>query len=189
LQQPHGQAPHRAAFHFIELLEATHLIYRLQPFGYGKEVLRGRFKIYLADAAISPAVMLKGNAMLDDPMALGVAAETTVFKHLFSRYYSRNARFTYWRGKQDHEVDLVAEMGGELVPFEVKYRSEAANARNLKGMLELCESKKVKRAYVVTRSVEDLGELALPAAKSRTRIVRVPAALLCYWLGEAEAGV
>jgi predicted AAA+ superfamily ATPase len=35
------------AQHFIELLEATHLIYRLPPFGYGKDVLRGRFKIYL----------------------------------------------------------------------------------------------------------------------------------------------
>ena len=40
---------------FIELLQATHLIYRLAPFGYGKDVLRARFKIYLADAAIAPA--------------------------------------------------------------------------------------------------------------------------------------
>ena len=40
------------AQHFIELLEATHLIYRLPPHGYGKDVLRARFKIYLADAAI-----------------------------------------------------------------------------------------------------------------------------------------
>ena len=47
------------AQHFIELLEATHLIYRLQPFGYGKEVLRGRFRIYLADPAIPPAVILR----------------------------------------------------------------------------------------------------------------------------------
>jgi predicted AAA+ superfamily ATPase len=61
---------------FIELLEATHLIYRLPPFGYGKDVLRARFKIYLADAAIAPAVMLKGKAILEDPAALGVATET-----------------------------------------------------------------------------------------------------------------
>ena len=33
------------AQNFIELLEATHLIYRLPPFGYGKDVLRARFKI------------------------------------------------------------------------------------------------------------------------------------------------
>src|SRR5206468_10936230 len=62
--------------HFIELLEATHLIYKLQLFGYGKEVLRGHHKIYLADAAMSAAVLLKGNSILDDPVALGNATET-----------------------------------------------------------------------------------------------------------------
>ncbi len=49
----------QTVLHFIELLEATHLIYRLPPFGYGKEVLRARYKVYLADAAIAPAVLMK----------------------------------------------------------------------------------------------------------------------------------
>src|SRR5665213_525982 len=31
---------------FLDLLEAAHLIYRLPPFGYGKQVLRARYKIY-----------------------------------------------------------------------------------------------------------------------------------------------
>jgi len=73
------------AQNFIELLEATHLIYRLPPFGYGKDILRARFKIYLADAAIAPAVMLKGKAILEDPAALGVANETAVFKNMITR--------------------------------------------------------------------------------------------------------
>ena len=42
---------------FIALLESTHLIHRLPPFGYGKEVLCARYKVYLADAAIAPSVM------------------------------------------------------------------------------------------------------------------------------------
>lgn len=103
------------AQHFIELLEACHLIYRLPPFGYGQDVLKGRFKIYLADAAIAPAVMLKGKSIIDDPAALGVATETAVFKHLFARYYSQNVRFTHWRGRQEREVDLVAEIGWQLM--------------------------------------------------------------------------
>lgn len=45
------------AQNFIELLQSAHLIHRLPPYGYGKDVLRARFKIYLADAAIAPAVM------------------------------------------------------------------------------------------------------------------------------------
>lgn len=170
---------------FIELLEATHLIHRLPPFGYGKEVLRGRFKIYLADAAIAPAVMLKGKAILEDPAALGVATETAVLKHLFARYYEQSVRFTYWRGKKDREVDLVAEVAGQVIPFEVKYRTQHTSLRDLKGLLDLCEKKAIDRAYVVTKSLDDLGPLKdIPLPD--TRIMRIPAPLLCYWMGESE---
>ncbi len=174
------------AQNFIELLEATHLIYRLPPFGYGKDVLRARFKIYLADAAIAPAVMLKGKAILEDAGALGVATETAVFKHLFARYYPQNVRFTYWRGRKDREVDLVAEVGGEIVPFEVKYRAQHTGVRELKGLIELCEQRNIARGYVVTRSLDDFGVLdGLPQAGGG-RIMRIPAPLLCYWMGATE---
>ncbi|WP_151447641.1 ATP-binding protein [Lacisediminimonas profundi] len=177
---------------FIELLEATHLIYRLPPFGYGKDVLRARFKIYLADAAIAPAVMLKGKAILDDATALGVATETAVFKHLFARYYAQNVRFTYWRGKKEREVDLVAEVNGEVIPFEVKYRAQHTGARELKGLVELCEQKHISRGYVVTKSLDDFGVMTgLPRTAPHgehppTRIMRIPAPLLCYWMGATE---
>jgi predicted AAA+ superfamily ATPase len=176
------------AQNFIELLEATHLIYRLPPFGYGKDVLRARFKIYLADAAIAPAVMIKGKAILEDPAALGVATETAVFKHLFARYYSQNVRFTYWRGKKDREVDLVAEVGAEIIPFEVKYRAQHTGARELKGLIELCEQKRISRGYVVTKSLDDFGPMTgLPqTGETRTQIMRIPAPLLCYWMGATE---
>lgn len=184
------------AQHFIELLEATHLIYRLAPYGYGKDVLRARFKIYLADAAIAPAVMLKGKAILEDAAALGVATETAVFKHLFARYYAQNVRFSYWRGKREHEVDLVAEVGGELIPFEVKYRAQHTGARELKGLIELCQAKRIARGYVVTKSLDDFGTMPgmpVPTAESApgattaaTQIMRIPAPLLCYWMGATE---
>lgn len=173
------------AQNYIELLQTAHLIYRLPPYGYGKDVLRARFKIYLADAAIAPAVMLKGKSILEDPAALGVATETAVFKHLFARYYSQNVRFTYWRGKKEHEVDLVAEVGGQLIPFEVKYRAQHTGLRDLKGLLEMCQQKSIDRGYVVTKSLDDFGVIKeLP--NTNTRIMRIPAPLLCYWMGESE---
>ncbi|MDR2214684.1 MAG: ATP-binding protein [Nevskiaceae bacterium] len=174
------------AQHFIELLEATNLIYRLPPFGYGKDVLRARFKVYLADAAIAPAVMLKGKSLLEDATALGIATETAVFKHLFARYYRQSVRFSYWRGKQDREVDMVAEVDGEIIPFEVKYRAQHTGARELKGLLELCERKNISRGYVVTKSLDDFGPITGLDGVSATQIMRVPAALLCFWMGAAE---
>lgn len=176
------------AQNFIELLEATHLIYRLPPFGYGKDVLRGKFKIFLADAAIPSAVMLKGKSILEDPTALGMATETAVFNHLFARYYAQNVRFTYWRGKKDHEVDLVAEVNNEIIPFEVKYRTQHTDKRELKGLMELCNHKNIKRAYVVTKSLNDFGKME-SSSKDGTNaalIMKIPAPLLCYWMGSIE---
>lgn len=171
---------------FIDLLEATHLIYRLMPFGYGKEVLRGRPKIYLADAAIAPSVLLKGKSLLEDATALGRAVETAFFKHVFTRYYQRSIGFSYWRGKKGHEVDIIADIERRLVPFEVKYRSQDTGAGELKGLAEFCAQRKVDRAYVITKDVRDFGPLPLLAAGTKTRAMKIPAALACYWLGESE---
>lgn len=172
---------------YIDLLEATHLIYRLPPYGYGKEILRARYKIYLADAAIAPAILLKGKSIVDDPSALGIATETAVFKHLFTRYYKQSVRFSYWRGgKKDHEVDVVAEIGGHIIPFEVKYRSQHTESRDLKGLFELCKkNKSISHAYVVTKSLHDFGLLPQLETTS-THIMRLPAPLFCYWMGRAE---
>jgi predicted AAA+ superfamily ATPase len=183
------------AQNYIGLLESTHLIYRLPPFGYGKDVLRGKFKVYLADAAMAPAVMLKGKTILEDAAALGVATETAVFKHLFARYYPQNVRFSYWRGKKDREVDLVAEVNGEVIPFEVKYRTQHTGPDELRGLMELCDQKRIARGYVVTKSLNDFGVMTDLIRRSEnsahaTEIMRVPAPLLCFWLGAIEvAGV
>ncbi len=177
---------------FINLLEATHLIYKLPPFGYGKEILRARYKVYLADAAISPSVLLKGNSLLEDPIALGIAVETAFFKHVFARYYSRSAGFSYWRGKSDREVDIVAEVEGRLIPFEVKYRSQHTGAGELKGLTEFCETRQAPRGYVITREMQDFSILTLEkevntrTGKAPIRIAKIPAPLACYWLGKTE---
>ena len=38
---------------FVSLLEASHLLYKLPQYGNGKEILRARYKLYLADPAIA----------------------------------------------------------------------------------------------------------------------------------------
>lgn len=171
------------AQHFIELLEATHLIYRLQPYGYGKDILRGKYKIYLADPAIAPAVLLKGKSLLEDASTLGITTETAVFKHIYTYYAGESVRLSYWRGTKDHEVDIVAEAGEHIIPFEVKYRSQHTGLQQLKGLLELCQKNKIAHAYIITKSITDFGLLA-NVPNSNTRIMRIPAPLFCYWLGE-----
>lgn len=171
---------------FISLLEATHLIHRLPPYGYGKEILRARHKVYLADAAIAPSVLLKGKAMLQDAVAVGRAVETAFFKHVFTRYYDMSVGFSYWRGKRSDEVDIVADVRGRLVPFEIKYRHHHTDLDELKGIIEFCTSKKISRGYVVTRGMEDFTVVPLDGTPASTRLLKIPALLACYWLGQSE---
>lgn len=172
---------------FISLLEAAHLIYRLMPFGYGKQVLRGRPKIYLADPAIGPGVLLKGKALLDDPDGLGRAVETAFFKHVFTRYYARSIGFSYFRGKRDEEVDIIADLDGQLVPFEVKYRGQNhTGLGDLRGMLEFCTAHGLERGYVITREFSDFSVLTTNPGKNTIQLLKIPAPMACYWLGRSE---
>jgi predicted AAA+ superfamily ATPase len=177
-----GNIKRPTAQNFIELLEASHLIYKLQPFGYGTEILRGRHKIYLSDPAIAPAVMLKGQSIIDDPQALGISAESVALKHLFARYYRQNVRFSYWQNKKGLEVDLVAETGDEIIPFEVKYRSQHSSISDCKGLAEFCSKHQIKRGYIITKASDDFGVINSDTAK----ILKIPATLLCYFMGETE---
>jgi predicted AAA+ superfamily ATPase len=168
---------------FINLLEATHLLYKLPPFGYGKEILRARYKLYLADPAISPAILMKGKTILEDSIALGKSVETAVFSHLKAHSMTNHARFSYWKDPKNKELDLIIEIAEELIPVEIKYQSQTA-LNDAHCLISFCQHKNfIKRGYVVTKNAPDIG--LLPTSLS-TQIMRVPAAIFCYWLGESE---
>lgn len=168
---------------FLALLESAHLIYRLRPHGYGKQILKGQDKVYLADAAISGSVLLKGKSLLQDTARLGVAVETAFFKHVFTRLYQTSVAFSYWRDSKTHlEVDVVAEVSGSVVPFEVKY-ANSIQGDALKGIRAFCELRKVPHAYVITRELTDF---QVVKSSTGTEFLQIPAVLACYWLSKSE---
>ncbi len=178
---------------FLDLFESAHLVYRLKPFGYGKEILRGRTKVYLADAALPGAVLLLGRRLLEKPDRLGAAVETTFFKHVFTRYYPDQPVFSYWQDRKVRglEVDLIAETGDRVVPFEVKYQDTQITLKKLKGLRLFLEEKSLPHGYVITQRWEDFGLLETPSAqKGREReplnaqILSIPAPLACFWLSQ-----
>ena len=54
----------------------------------------------------------------------------------------------------------------------------------MQGLLEFCSEKLPKRGYVVTRSLKDFGIINFKDVE--TKIMQIPAVLLCYWLGASE---
>lgn len=165
---------------FIDLFESTYLIYRLPPFGYGKEVLRGKNKLYLGDPAIAPAVLMKGKTILEDAHALSECVETAVIGHFWSHCSSHQARFSYWRNQKEKEVDFMIEIGDSIIPFEIKYQSQMVQMRDVPGLADLCNQKpSIQYGYIITKAPEDIGPL-------QGKYMKIPAALFCYWLGAAE---
>lgn len=181
----------QTALNFLDLFEAAHLITRLKPFGYGKEVLRGRDKVYLADAALPGAMLLLGQQLLTQPERLGAAVETAFFKHILTRYWRETPEFSYWiEPKSRQEVDVITRLGDRLVPFEVKYQDTAIAPRLLKGMRQFMESRQVPQGYVITQRWDDFGRIPLTSTNKATpdksigEVVTIPAPLACYWMSE-----
>lgn len=168
---------------YIDLFEASNFLYKLRPFKYGKEVLRGRIKTYIADPSIPESILMKGRSLLQDPVRLGFAVENAFFKHLFTRYYRETLALSYWKNAEGHEVDIIASMAEDLFPFEVKYRQSRVNTSKLKGLQDFCQQRSVERAYLITRDLNDIGVEKLSLT---TTLVRIPAVIACYLLSASE---
>lgn len=87
---------------------------------------------------------------------------------------------------KSQEVDIIAPVEGRLVPFEVKYRSQATGAGDLKGLEQFCADRKVDRGYVITKDISDFSIMPLVRAAASARVAKIPAPLACYWLGLLE---
>ena len=179
---------------YISHLEAAHLIYRLPQLLDGKASLRARPKIYLADPALAGSVLLKGRSLLEDAQALGRTVEGAFFKHAFTHFYRRSMGFYYWlKARPDVEVDLVAQLTDQMVPFEVKYTRGSIHSDDLRGLRAFIDKYATPRAYLITQNPTDFSvcdptgaPIAEAAAPGAPRILKLPAPLACYWLSMIE---
>lgn len=169
----------------LRVLEQANLIYRLPPASIrGKKALKARHKVYLVDAALRNAVLLRGEEILSDPDEMGVIVETTVLRHLYAFHYWESPQISYWRDSgSGKEVDVVVRGPGYTVPVEVKYRSQAPLGES-EGIVHYCRQEPVRDAYWVTQREPDFSVVRFDGL--RTRFLRIPAHIFCYLLGQAE---
>ena len=165
----------------------SNLIYLAKPIDVGsKGALKGKPKIFIADAAIRNAVLMIDD-VLSDERELGAMVETAIYKHIVSFYQGSTAQLGYFRKAKDNqkEVDVVIELPREKILCEVKYRNNSHIPAS-DAIVELCKDAdtKVTSAFLITRQIDDVGvtkhETAVP-------ILRVPAIAFLYLLGKSEA--
>lgn len=169
----------------ISLLEQANLIYRIAPDALGgKKILKARYKVYLIDAALRNAVLLRGETILGDPAQMGDIVETAVLRHLYAYHYRETPRITYWKEpRSGREVDIIVKTPNVIIPVEVKYREESA-LRPESGLAVYCRKENVAKGYWVTKREEDFDQVTLPGGD--TKFLRIPAHAFTYLLGRAE---
>jgi len=173
---------------YLSFLEKSNLIFISNPMMVGKKAaLKGKPKIYVADAAIRNVVLMIDDVLSDD-QEMGIMVETAVYKHILSFYHAKPAAYVgYYRKARENqkEVDVVIELPKENILCEVKYRNNSSiSATDAIISLSNEEDTKVTSAFIVTKSLTDYG---LVQHDTRVPIVRVPALPFMYMLGRAEA--
>ena len=172
---------------YLDALEMSNLIYLAKPMDVGsKGALKGKPKIFIADAAIRNAVLMVDDVLADES-ELGAMVETAVYKHIVSFYQGSTAQVGYFRKLRDNqkEVDVVVELPRQKILCEVKYRNNS-HISAADAIAELCrdEKSKVTDAFLITKRLDDFG---IARHETATPIVRVPAIAFLYLLGKAEA--
>ena len=172
---------------YIDALRMSNLIYIAKPMDVGsKGALKGKPKIFIADAAIRNAVLMIED-VLSDETELGAMVEMTVYKHIASFFQGSTAQIGYFRKVKENqkEVDVVVELPREKILCEVKYRNNSHIPAS-DAIVELCSdsSSHVTSAFVVTKRLDDYG-----VAKHETHvpIMRIPALAFLYIMGKSEA--
>jgi len=169
----------------LDALKQANLIYRLPPYALGgKKVLKARYKVYLVDAALRNAVLLRDDSILSNADEMGTIVETTVLRHLYAYHYLDTPQVSYYRDTQTQkEVDIIVRSPAYVIPTEVKYRQNA-NLSESDGMVALCREEPVEFAYWVTKREEDFDVRCFDG--SDAKVLRVPAHIFVYLLGQAE---
>ena len=58
----------------------------------------------------------------------------------------------FWRSKEKHEVDAVAEIKDKPVPIEIKYRDQIMR-KDLKGVLKFCDKFGCEKGIIITKDM------------------------------------
>jgi predicted AAA+ superfamily ATPase len=173
---------------YISFLEKSNLIYISNPMMVGKKAaLKGRPKIYIADAAIRSAVLMLDDVLSDDE-EMGVMVETTVYKHIASFYQGApSVHIGYYRKAKENqkEVDVVIGLPKEKILCEVKYRNDSSvSATDAIIALSKEEDTKITSSFIITKSLTDYG---IARHDTLVPVFRIPALVFIYLLGKAEA--
>ena len=115
---------HNTARAWISVLEASYVLLQLRPHheNFNKRLIKAP-KLYFLDAGLLCWLLgIREVAQLAAHPLRGAIFETFVLAELVKTLANRGARpaLYYWRDSNGNEVDVIAEVGPNLMPIEIK---------------------------------------------------------------------
>lgn len=128
---------HNTLKSWIGILEASHLIYLLQPYyeNLGKRIIKSP-KLYFVDVALACYLLgIKSQKHLAPHPLRGMLFENMVVMDIVKNQANKgqDPDLYFYRDSNQNEVDIVFEQEGKLTPIEIK-SSETFNKKFIKGI-------------------------------------------------------
>lgn len=110
--------------HWLSILEASFLIYRLQPYfeNFGKRIIKSP-KLYFTDVGLATYCLdiHTPEQLARDPLR-GQLIENFVILEIIKHRMNQGLEPScyFYRDSNQHEIDLILKLGHELIPIEIK---------------------------------------------------------------------
>jgi hypothetical protein len=133
---------HTTARQWLDILEASYIIFFLQPFyqNFNKRLVKMP-KMYFYDTGLACSLLsLETATQLESHYLKGALFENLVVLEIMKKRTNLGlpTNIYFWRDRTGHEVDLIAQWGGNIHAIEIKFSSTLQNdqIKNLKYFME-----------------------------------------------------
>ena len=139
--------------HWLSVLEASYIIFRLQPFyeNFGKRVIKSS-KIYFYETGLASYLLGIENEkqVARDPLLGGLFENMVIIECVKSRTnIALDPNLYFYRDSHHNEVDLIHKQGEKLIPIEIK-ASQTYNPHFIKSLVRFRSiSKNSGTGYVI----------------------------------------
>lgn len=109
---------------WLALLETSFILFQLPPYheNLGKRITKSP-KLYFYDVGLATALMsIDKDVIVKKRDVYGALFENMVIVDIIKNFNAQNVRptLTFFRDSNQNEIDLIIEIGGKIIPVEIK---------------------------------------------------------------------